>query len=1115
MRCPHCQTDNRPGARFCHQCGARLDTACPHCRAPLQPGSKFCDACGGRLDAAAEPAAPAPPRFPSPESYTPRHLAEKILTSRSAIEGERKQVTVLFADLKGSMELLAERDPEDARALLDPILHHMMEAVHRYEGTVNQVLGDGIMAIFGAPLALEEHALRACYAALTMQGLIRAHAESVWRAQGVAVQIRVGLNSGEVLVRAIGNDLHMDYSAVGQTTHLAHRMEQQAVPGSILMTAETRRLVEGYVNAASRGPVPIKGVAEPMEIFQLLGAEFSTTRLQVARARGLSRFVGRQHEIDGLATALGAAAAGRGQIVALFGEPGVGKSRLVWEFTRSDATAGWLILESRSVSYGRATAYGPVRDLLKRFFEIDDRDDASARRDRVRVKVSSLDGSLEDVVAPMLTVLDALPEDSPFLLLDPLQRKQRILEAITRLLVRQSQARPLLLIFEDLHWIDSETQAVLDRLTESLPAARILLLVNYRPEYHHGWGSRSYYTQIRVDPLAPESADELLHTLLGTGPDAAAVSQLLIERTEGNPFFLEESVRTLAETQVLVGEPGAYRLAKPLEAIQIPPTVQAVLAARIDRLPADKKLLLQNAAVIGKDVPFDLLAAVVGLSPDEIHAGLVYLQAGEFVYETSLFPEHEFTFKHALTHEVTYGGLLQERRRMLHAQIAEAIERLPAERVAQQIERLAQHAFRGEVWHKAVRYLRRAGLKASNQSAHRQAVGFFEQALTALEHRPGDREAQEVGVDLRFDLRNALFALGELERILDYLREATTLAQALGDQRRLGWVAAYLTHYFWRVGDHARAIESGLRALAIADALGDFALQTTNVNLGLAYYALGDFERATRCLRTIIAALAGERSTDRFGWAALPAVTSRAYLCACLAELGHFADGIALGEEAIRIAETADHPFSAGQALLNLAVLHLRKGELAPAIVLLERGSGLSGVSKVSALSTGISAALGYAYALAGRVDAGIPLLEAGVAQAEASRITARHSLWVTWLAEAYQLADRLDDAGRLADRALALSGEHNERANMAYALRIAGEVAARSGPRQGRDAGDLYRAGIALASELGMRPLVARCRAGLAAWHRRGGRPADAAAEEQAATDLLHSLDMTPSPLG
>ena len=1114
MRCRHCQTENRPGAHFCRECGARLELVCPSCSAKVDLGSKFCDACGSSLAAIA---GDSPERFPSPQSYTPRHLAEKILTSRSAVEGERKQVTVLFADMKGSLEFMADRDPEDARRILDPVLELMMEAVHRYEGTVNQVLGDGIMAIFGAPLTLEDHALRASYAALTMQAAMRAHAEEVRRSHGIAVQIRVGLNSGEVLIRAIGNDLHMDYSAIGQTTHLASRMEQLAEAGSIMITGDTRRLLEGYVQVAPAERVNVKGLSEPIEAFELLGAEFSKTRLQAAGARGLSRFVGRQDEIDVLSAALQQAERGQGQIVALVGEPGVGKSRLVWEFVRSDPVEGWVVLESRSVSYGRATAYSPVRDLLKRFFFIDERDDARAIADKVTEKTLSLDRVLEETIQPVLALLGALPETSPFFRLDPPERKQQTLEAIRRLLLRESRVRPLLLIFEDLHWIDSETQAVLDTLVESLPAARILLVVNYRPEYQHGWGSRSYYRQLRVDPLAPETADELLRALLGDDEDLQALKQLLIDRTEGNPFFLEESVRTLAETHVLVGDQGAYRLAKPLEVIQIPATVQVVLAARIDRLEADKKLLLQVASVIGKDVPFELLKAIVGLPPDEVRSGLAHLRAAEFVYEASLFPELEFTFKHALTHEVTYNGLLQERRRALHAQIVDVMERLPEGRLAQEIERLALHAFRGEVWNKAVRYLRTAGLKASAQFAHRQAVGFFEQALAALGHLPQTRECLENGVDLRFDLRNALFALGELERILDYLNEARVLGETLGDRRRLGWVAAYLTHYFWRMGDHARAIESGEQALAIAEELGDFALQTTNVNLGLAHYAVGDYARAIPCLRKTIAALAGDRVSERFGWAALPAVTSRAYLVGCLAELGEFGEGIGVGEEAIKIAEAANHPFSLGQALLNLGVLYVRKGELRRASALLERGPGLSGVSKVSALAAGISAALGYARALSTRahdrtpfLESGIPLLESAVAQGGTNRITARHSLWVTWLAEAYLLAERGDDAGTSGERALALSAEHNERANHAYALRVLGEIAAKFGPRRGRDAGEFYLTAIAEATALGMRPLVARSRAGLGAWYRRTGRVADAEQELRVAAEMFRSMGMT-----
>jgi class 3 adenylate cyclase len=521
----------------------------------------------------------------APLAYTPTHLVEKILTSRAALEGERKQVTVLFADLKGSMELLADRDPEEARQLLDPVLERMMAAVHRYEGTVNQVLGDGIMALFGAPIAHEDHAVRACYAALAIQEAIRLYNEAVRRTHGITVQIRVGLNSGEVIVRAIGNDLHMDYSAIGQTTHLAARMEQLATPGSILLAAETLRLAEGFVQVKALGPVPVKGLTEPVEVFELVGVTSVRRRLQATAVRGLTRFVGRETELAALTQALERAGAGHGQVVAIVGEAGVGKSRLVYECLHSHRTQGWRVLEAASVSYGKATPYFPVIDLLKRYAQVDDHDDTRTIRAKVTGHVLTLDDALQDTIPALLALLEALPEDSPFLRLEPPQRRQRTLEALQRLLLRESQVKPLLLVFEDLHWIDSETQALLDRLTERLPTAPLLLPVNYRPEYQHGWGSKTYYTQLRLDPLPPASAAEVLQALLGDDLSLASVKPLLIARTEGNPFFLEESVRTLVEMQVLVGEPGAYRLVQALPTIQVPATVQAVLAARIDRLP--------------------------------------------------------------------------------------------------------------------------------------------------------------------------------------------------------------------------------------------------------------------------------------------------------------------------------------------------------------------------------------------------------------------------------------------------------------------------------------------------------------------------------------------------
>ena len=499
-----------------------------------------------------QPVYPRPHRSPT----RPPYLAEKILTSRSALEGERKQVTVLFADLKGSMELLADRDPEEARQLLDPVLDRMMAAVHRYEGTVNQVMGDGIMALFGAPLAHEDHAVRACYAALRMQEAVKQYATEVQRTHGVPLHIRVGLNAGEVVVRSIGSDLHMDYTAVGQTTHLAARMEQMAMPGAILITPAVLGLVEGFVQVKALGAMPVRGLRDPVEVYEVTGAGVVRSRLQAAAARGLTRFVGRQPELETLQQALAQAQAGHGQVVAMVGEAGVGKSRLLYEFGHSHHTQGWLVLESASVSYGKATPYFPVVDLLKRYCHVEERDDPRTIRAKVTGQLLTLDEALHATIPALLALLDALPADSPFLTLDPPQRRQRTLDGLKRLLLRESQVQPLLLVCEDLHWIDTETQALLDSLVESLPTAQLLLLVNYRPEYQHGWGSKTYYRQLRLDPLPPASADAFLQALLGDDPSLGPLTPLLIARTGGNPFFLEESVRTLVETGMLVGAPG-------------------------------------------------------------------------------------------------------------------------------------------------------------------------------------------------------------------------------------------------------------------------------------------------------------------------------------------------------------------------------------------------------------------------------------------------------------------------------------------------------------------------------------------------------------------------------
>jgi class 3 adenylate cyclase/tetratricopeptide (TPR) repeat protein len=1109
MRCQSCKADNPDGAKFCIECGSPLKLRCPRCGADTLPRAKFCAECGIPLTAQS----PAPPSAspPSPLRYTPGYLAEKILHSRSALEGERKQVTVLFADLKGSMELLADRDPEEARQLLDPVLERMMESVHRYEGTVNQVMGDGIMALFGAPIAHEDHAVRACYAALAMQEAIGRYAEALRRQQGLDVQIRLGLNSGEVVVRAINNDLHIDYSAIGQTVHLAARMEQLATPGSILLTPGTLRLVEGYVEVNSLGPVPVKGLPELIEVYELTGAGPLRSRLHAAAARGLARFVGREGELDQLRQALGRASGGHGQVVAIVGEPGVGKSRLVWEATHSPRVHGWLVLQAGSVSYGKAASYLPVIDLLKRYFAIEDRDGPRAMREKLTGKLVTLDRAQEGSLLALLSLLDVPTDDPQWPALDPPQRRRRTLEAVKRLLLRESQVQPLLVVVEDLHWIDSETQALLDGLVESLPAARLLLLVNYRPEYQHPWGSRTYYTQLRLDPLPPESAEELLGALLGPDAGLGPLKRVLIARTEGNPFFLEESVRALVETGALLGARGAYRLARPLPTIQVPATVQAVLAARIDRLPPADKAILQTASVVGKDVPLALLQAIAEPGEEELHAAIGCLQAAEFLYEAGLFPDLEYTFKHALTHEVTYGSLLQDRRRALHRQIEETIERLYPDRLPEHLERLAHHAFRGEEWGKAVTYLRQAGAKTFARSAHREALAYFEQALTALTHLPETGEMREQAIDVRFDLRNALFPLAEFGRIEGYLREAERLARSLGDQRRLGWVSTYMaSHHVITGGDAAQLHTIAQRVEAIGDTLGDVPLQVVaQYYLLLACHLSGDYHGTEDRCRRLMQALHGERTREQYGVAVYPAVFCRAVLARTLAERGGFDEGDAHGQEAIRMAEALDHPYSIIWACLGLASLNDLRGDLSQAARLLERTVALCRERTITIWIPLATASLGHVYASSGRLEEGMSWLQQGLTAFESTETRLFHSLSVVQLGEAYLLADQAEDARACAARAVRLARERGEPGHEAWALRLLGEMAAHQDRPDGATAEAHYGAAIALAEELGMRPLAAHCHRGLGTLHAKIGRLEQARAELSIAVGLYRAMDM------
>jgi class 3 adenylate cyclase/tetratricopeptide (TPR) repeat protein len=1102
MICPRCQQDNPPHARFCLGCGARLALACGSCGAELPGGARFCLQCGQAVTAGTA----ASVRSLAPETYTPKHLAEKILTSRTALEGERKQVTVLFADLKGSMELLADRDPEDARKLLDPVLENMMEAVHRFEGTVNQVMGDGIMALFGAPLAHEDHAVRACYAALRMQESVKRYAEGVFRTYGVPVQIRVGLNSGEVVVRAIGSDLHMDYSAIGQTTHLAARMEQMAQPGAILLTPETLALAEGFIQVTSRGPVPVKGAATPIEIFELSGASPVRSRLHAAASRGLTRFVGRDAEIELLRQALGRAGDGHGQVVAVVGEPGVGKSRLVWEFTHSHRSQGWLVVETASVSYGKATMYFPVIELLRRYFALEVRDDVRRMREKVTGKLLSLDRSLEHSLPVFLSLLDVPVEDAEWASFDPPQRRRKTLDALKRLVLRESQVQPVLLVVEDLHWIDAETQAFLDLLVESVPTARLLLLVNYRPEYEHAWGRKTYYQQIRLDALPTASAGELLGALLGEDPELSVLGQILIERTQGNPFFLEESVRSLVEIGALTGERGAYRLMKPIQSLQLPATVHAILAARIDRLAPGAKRLLQAAAVLGKDVPYTLLQAIAEEPEETVRHGLGELQAAEFLYEACLFPELEYTFKHALTHEVVYGGLLLERRRALHARILTAIEVRYPDRLDEQIERLAHHAVRGEQWEAAIRYAVRAGMKAALGASYRGAVAAFEEALKAIDQLPERRELMEQAIDIRFRLRNSLQALGEMGRVRDHLERAESLVRKLDDRRRLGRVASYLGNYYTMTGNSVAAIEWLDRALHALALENDVAIQAEAIaHLAMPHYFLGNLPQSLDWAQRSFDLLQGHDFKETLrGRTSVFALT---YLAFSLADQGDFVGAIARGEEGVRVAEALGHAFVRVFAYLGLGVARLRQGEFEKAVKVLEPARQLCEEGQFGLMAGFVSAPLGLATAGIGDMEAGLRFIEDALTHDLTTKITVGRPLHLAYLAEARLLGGDHEGANDCAANALGLAREQGSRLAEAHTLRVKADIDAATGEVAAAET--TYKEALSLGNELGMRPLVAHCHLGLGTLSRRAGKRQQAQEHLRTATTMYREMDM------
>jgi predicted ATPase/class 3 adenylate cyclase len=688
VSCPACGHGNPDDAIFCGECGGSLahEIECPGCGRENPPGQKFCHGCGRSITVGA-----APEHERAPRDYTPNHLADKILRSKSALEGERKQVTVVFADVKGSLELAEQVDPEEWHRILERFFEILADGVHRFEGTVNQYTGDGIMALFGAPIAHEDHAQRACWAALHLQETLRRYADELRVERGLNFSVRMGINSGEVIVGKIGDDLRMDYTAQGQTVGLAARMEELAAADRVYLTQYTADLAAGYFELRDLGASRIKGLSEPIHLFELEGVGRLRTRLDVSQARGFSKFVGRADELASLEVALERARSGSGQVVGIVGEAGLGKSRLCYEFEETCRARGIRVQHAGGVSHGKAIPLLPILELLRQALGISPLDNEREARQKIAGAVVLLDEELREELPLLFDFLGVPDPERPAPALEGEARQRRLLALLKRYSIARSRREPAVLVFEDLHWIDSATEVFVEALADATEGARTLIVVNFRPEYRSEWMHRSYYQQLALRPLDQSGVGEMLREWLGDDPSLAGLCQRIFERTEGNPFFIEEVVQSSIESGRLEGARGHYRLVGELEQIEIPAAVQSVLAARIDRLGERQKRVLQLCAVIGEDLRESLIEPIAELAGSELAEALRSLVHGEFLYERALYPELEYAFKHALTRDVAYQSQLRGRRARVHAAVAKALEELHAEALDEKAALLAHH----------------------------------------------------------------------------------------------------------------------------------------------------------------------------------------------------------------------------------------------------------------------------------------------------------------------------------------------------------------------------------------------------------------------------------------
>jgi len=1072
MECPKCKFQTPEGIKFCGECGTKLEKKCPQCNFINPPKFKFCGECGYDLR---ESQGTSEINHTEPQSYTPKHLADKILTSRSSIEGERKFVTVLFADVANYTSISEKLDPEEVHQIMDGCFKILMDEIHQYEGTINQFTGDGVMALFGAPVSHEDHAQRACRAAITIQSALDKYEEKMEARYDTRFKMRIGINSGLVVVGSIGDDLRMDYTAVGDTTNLAARMESAANPGTILLSENSQKLVKDFFELKAMGKIKVKGKKQLQKAFQLMGTGSVGTRIGASVAKGLTRFVGRKNSISTFMNAFDKIKAGSGQVIGIVGEAGVGKSRFLLEMKNLLSQSEFEFLEGRCLQYGSSMLYLPVLDILKSIFNIKDDDKEFLIKRKINDFLITLDDQFSSLNPLFQDILSLKVDDETFIKLEPKEKREKIFEAIRDLLIRMSQNRPLVIAVEDLHWIDKTSEEFFNYFIDWLTNSPILLILLYRPEYTHQWGSKSFYTKIGVDQLSLNSSGKLITAILEEGEVAPELSRLILSRSAGNPLFMEEFTHTLQENGSIEKKENQFTLKGNPEDIQVPDTIQGIIAARMDRLEENLKRTMQVASVIGRDFAFKILQTITGMR-SELKSCLLNLQGLEFIYEKNLFPELEYIFKHALTQEVAYNSLLKKRRKELHEKIGMAIEELYPERLEEFYEMLAYHFFKSTNLDQAIHYSKLAAKKAEKNFSHWETYNFYKNAYDLFCKKENSEKNKKERIDTLVLAGTPLLWLGMPDESLWVIDKQIELAEELGDSNRVSMSYNDKANYYVHRGDSELAGQYAEKAFKEAEKSRNLDLMVpSSMAVALTYLTLGRSHKILSFVPKVVQLIEEhKRESDSFLSPFKPYPFLLLYCGAASGDMGLFRDGIKYFNKGIKHALESSDKFVLATLKVTYGYIISNKGEWKLAIKYLKEGIKYAHEINYSWWKGYGYCLMGHATIMLGDHDTGVECLSKGLEMHENSGVEMMLPASYLWAVRAYKKSGNFKLAKEYAEKSLNLSIKNNDKDTKGYCKVLLGYLSWKVNPDQKSQSLDLLEQGMKDIENFKKRPLLA-----------------------------------------